>query len=153
MSNLSSSLTGANREAVVNDLAEFAEQTVSEQSGISGMAVKTAYAGVQKVSPNTIHKGINRALPDLAEALQPHWDDYVTAGGGQADTAGTFGTFLDNRRDEVASSILEIADRTADRLDNPSLVKIYRSMRGRGEKLVAPNVAGIGTVVEKHAGA
>lgn len=152
MTNLSAELTGSKRDTVVRDLTEFADQTVSQQSGISGVAVKGAYSAVQKIRPDIVSRGINRLLPDVAEALQPHWNDYLSAGGGQADTAGTFGTFLDNRRDQVADSLLEIGDRTADRLDNPTLVKIYRGVRGRGEKILAANVAGIGQVVESHAG-
>lgn len=151
MTNLSAELTGPKRETVVRDLTEFADQTVSQQSGITGVAVKGAYSAVQKIRPDIISRGIDGLLPDVAEALQPHWNDYVSAGGGGSDTAGTFGTFLDNRRDQVADSLLEIGDRAADRLDNPALVKIYRGVRGRGEKIMAANVAGIGRVVEQHA--
>lgn len=151
MTDLSAELTGSKREEVVHDLAAFAEQTVSQQTGVSGVAVKGAYSAVQKIRPDIVSRGIDRLLPDVAEALQPHWDDYLEAGGGQADTAGTFGTFLDNRRDQVADSLLRIADTTADRLDNAALVKIYRGVRGRGEKILAANVGGIGRVVEKHA--
>ncbi|MGP6174233.1 DUF6918 family protein [Corynebacterium sp. A21] len=151
MSNLSSSLTGANREAVVKDLAEFTERTISEQSGVTGIAVKGAYAGVQKIRPDVLTKALDRFLPDLAESLQPHWDDYTTAGGGQSGTTGTFGVFLENRRDDVADSLLTSADRNADKLDNGALVKAYRAVRGRGEKILAKNVAGLGTVIEKHA--
>lgn len=150
MTDLSAALTGSQREAVVHDLAAFADQTVSQQSGVSGIAIKGAYSAVQKIRPDFIARAIDGLLPDLAEALQPHWNDYREAGGGEPDTAGTFGTFLDNRREQVADSLLEIADRTADRLDNATLVKIYRGVRGRGEKVLAANVAGIGRVVEKH---
>lgn len=153
MTNLSSALTGANREAVVRDLSDFAERTISEQSGVTGIAVKGAYAGVQKVRPDILTRALDRFLPDLAAALQPHWDDYTTAGGGQAGTAGTFGAFLENRNQDVADSLLKSADRSADKIDNATLIKAYRAIRGRGEKIVARNVGGLGAVVEKHAAA
>ena len=54
MSDSLTPLLADNRSALVTDLVGVIDAEVADQSGLSGAAVKTAYAAVQKVKPNVV---------------------------------------------------------------------------------------------------
>ncbi|MDU3175180.1 MAG: hypothetical protein E6689_07115, partial [Corynebacterium striatum] len=70
MSNLSQLLEEPTRTSVVTALVSLVDNTVSEQSGITGMAIKGAVAAAKKVDADIVSKGINRALPDLLGEME-----------------------------------------------------------------------------------
>lgn len=51
-------LLGPQREAVVADLSALVENTVSNQSGISGMALKGLVSAAKKVDAQIVPKGL-----------------------------------------------------------------------------------------------
>ena len=76
MSNLSQLLESETRSAVIKDLSQFVDETVAEQSGITGMAIKGAVTAATKVSPDIITRGLNKILPDMLGDLEPYWSDF-----------------------------------------------------------------------------
>ena len=70
--------------------------------------LKTAYSGAKKASAGSVRKGIDRLLPGIARALDPHFE-------AKGDLA--FGTYLADpaRSGQVAAELLAVADSAAAR--------------------------------------
>ena len=144
MTDLSSLLTDDKRDAVVADLAALADTAVGKQSGISGTAMKAAVAAAKKIDSNIIAKGVNRMLPDVLGDLQPHWHAF------QQEAEQDFGTFLAGRNDAVVDSLMAVADRNAQSITVAPLAKAYNSLRGKGAKVIGPEIPEFGRILQKH---
>lgn len=145
MSNFKDQLTGSNKDAVVADLVALTERTVDGQSGISGKVVQGAYKAGTKVDTNLPEKAMRAILPELAGDLEPFWDEYAAG-----DRSGSFGEFLDARKEQVSSILLETVDRQAGKVNNPTLNKVYSPIRGKVAKIVENTVPEIGETLAKH---
>lgn len=144
MSNLSQLLEPQVRPALIKELSEFIQQTVSEQSGISGMAIKGAVSTATRVNSDIIPKGINQILPDMLGDLEPRWAEFEKAG------ATDFGTFLDKDSAQVADAVMSTADRHAERINVAPLAKAYKSLRNKGAKIVEGKVPELGRILQNH---
>lgn len=144
MTDLSSLLTDTKRDAVVADLAALADAAVSRQSGISGTAIKAAVSAARKIDADIVVKGVNRMLPDVLGDLQPHWQAF------QGDAEQDFGTFLAGRNDAVVDSLMAVADRNAESITVAPLAKAYNALRGKGAKLISPELPEFGRILQKH---
>lgn len=141
---MTSSLTPllADREAVSADLAGVIEAQVKAQSGLSGTAVKGAYAAARKFKPGVVEAATSAMLPDFLEALAPLWD---------SRPAGTsFGTHLAAHSDEASEALLAVTDRQAQSAP-AALTKAYQSLRGRAKDYVTEALVPVGDVIERHA--
>ncbi|AZA08160.1 hypothetical protein CPPEL_00030 [Corynebacterium pseudopelargi] len=132
------------REAVAEDLARFINEAVARQSGITGVALKGAVAAAKKAKPGIVEKGAHALLPELVDALDPHWLQY------KANLGESFGQYLSQNQREVCNSLLEVADRNAKNIDVPGLDKAYKSLRGKAEKILGPELQGLGDLLESH---
>ena len=72
MSDLKKLLDPTTRPAVAQDLADLAETTTANQSGLTGMAMKSALAAGKKADADAIPKGMNKVLPKVVDGLGPH---------------------------------------------------------------------------------
>ncbi|MER0113105.1 hypothetical protein [Corynebacterium sp. KPL3954] len=79
MGHLSELMSGPQRTAVISDCGELVERVVAKQSGITGMALKGAVAAAKKVDSAIITKALGRVLPDVLDAMDPHWQDLQAA--------------------------------------------------------------------------
>lgn len=145
MSDLSQLLVGETHSAVVKDLADFVEQSISEQSGITGMALKGGVGAAKKVSADIVPSGINRMLPEMLGEMQPYWEQFRASG--QED----FGAFVAPKSDEVSDALLNVADKHAETVNVPALQKVYQSLRGRAGKMVNPHVPDLARILQRHA--
>ncbi|AZA10347.1 DUF6918 family protein [Corynebacterium gerontici] len=132
------------REAVASDLATFINEAISRQSGITGIALKGAVSAAKKAKPGIVEKGSNALLPELVDALEPHWLQY------KANLGESFGDYLSAHKSDVTNSLLEVADRNAKNIDVPGLDKAYKSLRGKAEKILGPELQGLGNLLESH---
>ncbi|MEZ5211078.1 MULTISPECIES: DUF6918 family protein [unclassified Gordonia (in: high G+C Gram-positive bacteria)] len=140
MSSLAPLLT--DRAAVSNDLAEVIDAQVKAQTGMSGTAVKGAYAAARKFKPGIVVAATSAMLPDFLDALSPLWD---------SRPAGTsFGAHLAARSDEASEALLAVTDRQAQTAP-AALAKAYKSLRGKAKTYVAQALVPVGDVIERHA--
>lgn len=144
MAHLSELMSGPQRTAVVSDCGELVEGVVAKQSGITGMALKGAVAAAKKVDAAIIAKALDRVLPDVLDALNPHWQDFAS------NPEQDFGSFLEPRSAEVSDSIMSVADKHAEQINSPALSKPYNSLRGKASKFLTPAVPDFGRVLQKH---
>src|SRR5699024_599718 len=126
MSNLSQLLESETRSAVIKDLSQFVDETVAEQSGITGMAIKGAVTAATKVSPDIISRGLNYFLPDLLFGLESYWSDF------ESSDSEYFGAFLDKDSAAVVFALMSTADQNAERITVAPVAKAYISLRNKG---------------------
>ena len=144
VTDLNSLLNSPTRTEVVADLTELAEKTIANQSGLTGMALKSAVGAAKKADADALSKGINQLMPSIVEELKPHWEAYEASG------KDSFGAHLADNEDSVTESVLKIGDSFADRAPAP-VQKVYSSMRGKVAKIVAPALPDFGNIIERHA--
>ncbi|GAA3718654.1 DUF6918 family protein [Gordonia hankookensis] len=143
MSDSLQSLLDNDRPAVVADLVEVIDAEVSDQKGLGGAAVKTAYAAAQKVKPGITASATDKMLPDFLSALAPLWD---------SKPAGVaFGDHLVANGDTASEALLTVTDDQA-ATAKPSLAKAYNSLRGKAKGYVIAALPRVGAAIEKHAG-
>lgn len=144
MTNLTEILAGDNREEVARELAGAIDTMVGNFSGIMGFAVSQAYGAIKKSDPTGVERAMNRALPQLAPAIQPYWDDYT------ANAQGTgFGNYLSSRKDEVTEQVFGMVDGALDSVNNEAALKFYQGMRDKLMKLTRENLTPLGDAVER----
>ncbi|MET9200022.1 hypothetical protein [Gordonia sp. NPDC003585] len=132
-----------NREAVVADLVGVIDAEVADQKGLSGAAVKTAYAAAQKIKPGVVSNATNLMLPDFLSALAPFWDS--------KPDGVAFGDHLVANDDAAAEALLTVTDDQAESA-KPALAKVYGSLRGKGKGHVVAALPRVGAAIERHAG-
>ena len=144
MSNLNNLLTEANRANVVADISSLIDTTVSNQSGLTGMALKSAVAAGKKADADAIPKGVNRFLPQIVSELEPLFQDYQAAG------AASFGSYLGTRENDVVEKILTAADGATGEMPG-AVQKVYSTLRGKAGKIISPALPELGNIVERYA--
>ena len=143
---LKASLLDADRRgAVVADLQDFVDKEVAGKGGLSGGVIKTGYAAVKRVKPGIIRSAIDSMLDDFVDALEPHWTAYLS------QPVPGFGAFLAGRPQEVAQSLLAVADRRAARSSRAAITSVYGKLRPKGEQNVIEALPRLGDLVERHA--
>lgn len=63
MSDLKAILNDPTRDAVVGDLTNLANETVSNQSGVTGMAIKGAVGAATRVDDDALRKASTSSCP------------------------------------------------------------------------------------------
>lgn len=144
MTDLSQLLANDIRPKVVEELASLADTTVSRQSGLTGMALKSALAAGKKADSDVVSKGVNAVLPQIVDELNPYWSAY------QASDQQGFGEFLAGREDEVIKAMLDAGDKQVDSLPGP-VQKVYSSLRGKATDIAGPALPELGGIVERFA--
>lgn len=132
------------RDAVANDLADFMERAIQQQSGLTGVALKGAVSAAKKAKPSIVRSGAYALLPEVLEALQPQWEGFEAAG------AQDFGQYLQDHDEAALASLLRVADNNAKNINVPGLDKAYQGLRGKAGKIVTPHLPELGSILQRH---
>lgn len=143
MTDLNNLLAPGNRERVVSELTALAEKTVSSQSGITGMTLKSALAAGKKADADAIPHGIDQALPQLVSELQPYFNSY------EGGNAANFGAFLSSRGGDVVEKVLTAADASVDQMPGPAKAA-YKTLRGKAGDIITPALPEVGQIIERY---
>jgi len=129
---------------VVDDALEVLELEVKDKSGLSGLAVKGAYALVKGIRPNFLRQVVDHLLDEFLDALEP----FVT----EAQTSGVpVSALVRKQAARVAEALLKITDRKAKSAENKVIQKTYEKLRPTAEKHVEAAAPRLGDLLEKHA--
>lgn len=138
-------LDSSRRSQVVADMVELVNSEVQSKGGLSGIAVKGAYAIIKKVKPGIVPEVVNKLADDFAANLDPFYQDHLKQGIGEELTA-----FLISRASEVANALLSITDARAKATENRTMRATYEKLRPSGVKHVEAAVPGIARVIKKY---
>lgn len=139
-------LVPGNRPKVVSDCVTLVQEEVDSKGGLSGLAIKAAYAVVKAVKPGFISEAIDHMLDDFVGKLEPFWAD------AQAKNEPV-GALMNARAGEVADALLSISDARAARAKNAGVKKAYEKLRPTGKKNVEAAVPRLGRLVAKYTSA
>jgi hypothetical protein len=133
------------RDVVVADCVALINSEVKSKSGLSGVAVKAAFAVVKALKPRILEESVESLLDEFVDQLQPYYARYQEEG-----SPGTLESYLGARAESLADSLLSITDKRAGRSKNKTMVKAYEKLRPKGKVHVAQAAPGIGRVLDKN---
>jgi hypothetical protein len=134
------------RPKVIADCVQLINEEVDSKGGLSGLAVKGAYAIVKAVKPGFVPEAVDHMLDDFVKRLEPFWADAQTRN-------EPIGPLMNGRAAEVADALLAISDERAHRAKNQGVRKAYDKLRPTGKKHVEAAVPRVGRLVGKYASA
>ena len=105
-------LVPGNRPKVIADCVKVIEEEVDAKSGLTGLAVKGAFAVVKAVKPGFVPEAVDHMLDDFVGRLEPFWSDAQTRN-------EPIGPLMNGRAGEVADALLAISDERAGRAQEP----------------------------------
>jgi hypothetical protein len=132
------------RPAVVTDACALLDQEVGRASGVSGLAVRSAYRVLAGVRPGMVASAVDRLLDPFADRLDPFYQEHLATGVPLADV-------LSAQRAGMADALLAITDDRAQRTSNRTLRAAYRRVRGTAKQYVGAAAPGIAGLIEAHA--
>lgn len=131
------------RKRVVDDGVAMIEAEVADKSGLSGMAIKTAFAMVQKVKPGFVGGTLNHLLDDFAKKVDPFWLQCL-------DQKADARTFFTKNGTAIADALLSITDSRARNASGP-IKSTYDKLRPEAQKHVVAAMPRLADLLRKHA--
>lgn len=133
------------REAVVRDCVKVLDAEVGDKSGLSGIAVKAAFAVVKGFQPDFIPRVIDGLLDDFLKQVEPFYTQWAAnpAGRSLADHFVAFGP-------TIADRLLVITDDRARHSKLKAIVATYERLRPKGKEHVVAAMRRIGDLVDRH---
>ncbi|HMI90483.1 MAG TPA: hypothetical protein VK509_03925 [Polyangiales bacterium] len=133
------------RGRLIDDALRVLDAEVADKSGLSGIAVKTAYKVVKSVSPGFLRDVVDHLLNDFVDGLDPLYQEAVSQNIKPRQ-------HLQANPSRVADALLGITDRRAQRAKNQMVKATYEKLRGQAKKHVEAAVPRLGELFERHAG-
>ena len=132
------------RAAVIVDCEKLLEAEVADKKGISGMGVKAAFKLVKKFKPGMIKLTLDDMIDEFADKVDPFWQECQASG---ADAV----QFFQQKKVDVANSLLGITDVRMERSPNRGIKKAYSSLRPKAVEYIGQAMPRLANVMKKHA--
>jgi hypothetical protein len=141
---LSFHLTAPNvRPVVVADACTLIDDEVRRTSGISGMAIRSAYRVLTGIRPGMVPSAVDGLLDPFADQLDPFYQQHVATGQPLVD-------ILTAQRTSMAEALLAITDDRSERTSQVTLRRAYQRVRGSARGYVEAAAPGIATLIDAH---
>ena len=137
-------LEQSTRDNVITDCVALVETQVQSKSGLTGVAIKTAFSVVNKVNPKFVHLAVSSLIDDFVRAMNPVYASFKETGGKDLRS------YWIQEKGALANSLLQVADRRMDRAQNRTMKKAYAKLRPTGLKHVEASVPAIADVISKY---
>jgi hypothetical protein len=131
------------RPEVVADACALLDDEVRRTSGISGMAIRSAYRVLTGIRPGMVPSAVDGLLDPFADQLDPFFQQHVTTGVPLVD-------ILTTQRTSMAEALLSITDDRAERTSQVTLRRAYQRVRGSARGYVEAAAPGIATLIAAH---
>lgn len=131
------------KSAVVADCCTLIDQEVADKGGLSGLAIKAAYAAVKGIKPGFISHAVTDLLPEFATALDPIYAESVAQ-------SQPVAPHFEKNAGRVADALLAITDRKAQRAQSGVARSGYEKLRPTAKKHVEAAVPRLGKLIAKH---
>lgn len=131
------------RPAVVADACALIDQEVARTSGLSGVAVRSAYRLLTGIRPGMVPHAVDGLLDPFADQLDRFYQQHLTTGDPLAD-------ILIAQRTSMAEALLSITDDRAERTSQVTLRRAYQRVRGTARGYVEAAAPGIAALIDAH---
>jgi hypothetical protein len=138
------------RPRVIQDCVFLIEEEVKRKSGLSGIAIKAAFATVKTVKPGFIAEAVDTLLDDFARRLDPFFQRHRSGTDAAAAPGRALPDFFIGESAAIADALLGITDERAQRAKHAMVKKSYEKLRPSAKKHVEEAVPAIGRLIEKH---
>jgi hypothetical protein len=135
-------LTANNQPLLINDCCNMIDQQLAAKSGISGMAIKAAFAALKGAKPGYIPYIVEQLLPQFLTALDPLWYE--------GEKNGDPVAYLNAKTSETADAMLSITDARIKHSNNSLVKGTYEKLRGSAKKHVEAAVPDLVQIVNKY---
>ena len=133
---------GSRRDAITDDLVRLVEDEVHNKRGLSGAVLKKGYSAFKRFRPGIVRAGVQRVLPEMATAIDPHWRKAQGEDGPDR--------YFRDRAGPIAEDLLVVTDAIANRSTNRVLKRLYGSLRPAAHRHVAAAVPRLPAVIRGH---
>jgi hypothetical protein len=134
---------GDKRASVIKDANDVLEMEVQDKGGLTGVAIRGAFAIVKGVKPGFTTEVIDHLLNDFLDALDPIYQEAVAQGKRP-------GVHLAGNRDRMAEALLAITDARAERASRGVIKKTYDKLRPSAKKHVGDAAPRVGELLDRH---
>jgi hypothetical protein len=140
---LSEGLLNPTKKAmVVDECCNMIEVQLASKSGMSGIALKTAFAALKGVKPGYIPYVVEQILPQCLTALDPIWSEGVQKGDPIAH--------LSANRSHTADALLGVTDARAKNAKRQIVRGTYEKLRGSAKKHVEEAIPDLAKVIDNY---
>ncbi|MEH2403149.1 DUF6918 family protein [Nostoc sp.] len=140
---LSEGLLNPTKKAmVINDCCKMIEGQLASKSGMSGIALKTAFAALKGVKPGYIPYVVEQILPQCFTALDPIWNEGVEKGNPIE--------YLSGNRSHTADALLGVTDARVKNVKRQIVRGTYEKLRGSAKKHVEEAVPDLAKVIDNY---
>ncbi len=140
---LSDQLLSPNKKAmVVDDCCNMIDQQLASKSGMSGIAIKTAFTALKGVKPGYIPYVVEQLLPQFLTALDPLWSEGLEKGDPAAHLVAS--------RSDTADAMLGVTDARIKNTTRQIIKGTYEKFRGSAKKHVEEAVPDLAKIVDKY---
>lgn len=134
----------ARRKAVIDDCAGLIDAEVSDKGGLSGMAIKAAYATVKGLRPGMIPMAMDGLLDDFSAKVDPFWARCQESGARPRD-------FFTKEKQAIANALLGITDDRAKKTPHRTLKAAYEKLRPQAVDHIGAAMPRLADLIQKHA--
>src|SRR6185436_2132507 len=117
------------RRVVVDDACRVLDDEVADKGGLSGLAIKGAYAVIKGIKPGFIREVVDALLDDFLKCLDPLYQEAVAKGVRP-------GAHLQGNSGRVADALLAVTDQRAARAQRAVVKSTYEKLRPTAKKQV-----------------
>jgi hypothetical protein len=118
------------------------DNQLAAKSGLSGMALKAAFAALKGVKPGYIPYVVEQLLPPCFTAIDPIWSEGIQNG----DPVG----HLVANRSRTADALLSITDERVKNTKRAIVRGTYEKLRGSAKQHVEEAVPDLAQVIDKY---
>lgn len=132
-----------NKTLIVKDFCTMIDEQVASKSGISGIGIKTAFSGLNKIKPGYISGVVDQILSPCLTALDPIWTEGVQQGKPVQ--------YLKDNSSRTAEALLGVTDEKVKNTKRETVRGIYNNLRSSAKKHVEDAVPKLADIIGKYA--
>jgi len=141
---LSDNLLNPDRKALMTqDFCEMIDAQVASKSGLSGIAIKTAFAALKGIKPNYIYGVVDSLLQPCFTAIDPLWE--------QGLEQGEPVEYLKAHKSQTADALLAVTDAKVKNTKIQVVRGVYDKLRNSAKQHVEEAVPDFAEIIGKYA--
>jgi len=131
------------KASMATDCAQLIDEQVAAKTGLSGLAIKTAYRAFKGIGSGYIPRTLQNLIPQALDALDPMWAAGLQAGDPTA--------YLSQNAPETADVLLGVTDQKASHAQNKVVIATYKRVRKSVKGDVEDAVPGLAKILSNYA--
>lgn len=127
------------KASIAADCAQLIDEQVATKTGLSGLAIKTAYRAFKGIGSGYIPRALQNLVPQALDALDPMWTKGLQVG----DPVG----HLSQNSSETADVLLGVTDAKLAHAKNKIVIATYKRVRKSVKGDVEEAVPGLAKIL------